>query len=892
MLPVMTKRIFSSGVQWMFLPVLVVAFCINRADAGEEVSVASGGEAGLPVVVAEDADAEFREEVELWLDVVERMTGAEFDIMVGSGDAGIVIGVPGEFSDLPFNPGFEDGAFSRDDYVLRSAGEGVYILGATPLAAQFGMWDLLYRAGYRYFFPHEDWEIVPDMPEWSVALDVRESPDYYVRRGPRGASRMRRQPWALEGWRRWQVRNRTASSFSLSTGHVYNRVIRANQDAFDENPEYWGLVDGDRTSRAQPNVAHPDVQQIFIDYALNTLRNDPGRDSVSMEPRDGNPWSESEESRGVGRPSEQAVFIANKVAEAVVEEFGEVKYVGMYGYSHHSPPPRMDVHPNVIVSLATGFIRGGYTFDRMLEGWGERAQKLGIRDFYTKTVFQTRSNFLPGGSRASNTEYMRNRLPEYYAAGARFMNSSSDNTWGGNGLGYYLSSRILWDIGEADRMDEIIDDFLEKCFGPSKEPMREFYNLIDGSAKDPYVPYRSRPRNDDMVHRMYRSLAEARTEAEGLDDVLARIDGLVLYTRFFDLYRVMGGAGGEARQEALDELASFIWRIRERVMAPNSNMLSHLNRYFVSSDENLSWPEGAGGSGYPPADIYREREDEPFSEEEILSILEDGMERHKIVELDFEPVDYEGHRPVPAGLDSDAPRGKPLDTHFPMGNRGAPRVYVHTRDGKLPTLYFSSGHIYDNRGPLVVTLYDGQDNEIDVAEIPPGETRRSREDWRNRKDTHRVDWEPGEPGLYRLDFFSTGQGFFWDYEPRGGSSVTVRADAKYALARNRLRRHYFYVPVGTREIVLYGGLRERFGRWYPAGDETIDWDDIRREQNFSVISVPEGRDGKIWAFGTRHDFSELRFLNIPGYLAYHPSELLLPGEYAEELDERGEQAQF
>ena len=52
------------------------------------------------------------------------------------------------------------------------------------------------------------------------------------------------------------------------------------------------------------------------------------------------------------------------------------KLVGMYAYASHSPPPAIRVHPQVIVSVATGFIRGGFTVEELIEGWSRQGATL------------------------------------------------------------------------------------------------------------------------------------------------------------------------------------------------------------------------------------------------------------------------------------------------------------------------------------------------------------------------------------------------------------------------------------------------------------------------------------------------------------------------------------
>ncbi len=870
---------------------LCLSICAVTVYCSDETVLAENGRALLPVVLSEDAPSETVEAANELADYLGRISGADFSVETGTGDSGIVFGTPGDFTQLPFEFAFDSGPFSRDEYLIRSTGDGLYLLGSTKGAAEYAAWDLLYQFGYRYFFPTKTWEIVPRSDVLKVTEDRHEKPDYYSRRGPRGAPRMSRQPWAQDGWSKWQVRNRTRSNFGLSTGHVYCSIIRRNRDVFDENPEFLALVGGERGGGRGDKfcISNDELRAFIVENAVTRMMRNPDADSISMDPSDGSSWCECDPCHEMGSVSDRVVILANEAAEAINElGLDGDKYVGIYAYNDYSPPPAVDVHPKVIVSLATSFIRGGYTFDQMIEGWSERTNMMGIRDYYSLTVWR---GFLPARGNVTSTGYLRDKLPEYHERGARFMNAESDNAWGNSGLGYYLSSRILWDVGEAERVDELIDDFLVKSFGPASEPMRSFFLLIDRDARDPHVPHRRQPLNDDMLHRMYRYLSEARRLADGREEIQERIDDLIVYTRFVDLYRIMNRTRGEERQQAFDDLVAFTWRIRERVVAPSVNMLAHLNRFFVNRDDHLSWPEGGGR--FSPADIHRERVDEPFSDEEMGSLLEEGMAAHDPLELDFTPVDYDDDLLVPAATESDAPRGTPRDPHFAVGNRAAPVVYIHTRDNTLPTLYFSAGHTHTDRGPMRWELVKVESGEtINKGEVPPEDPPR-RDGWHEHEGTRKLELDVPQSGLYRLVISNVGQGFFWDYEPREESMVTIRADAVHPIRRNWLRRLYFYVPVGTREIVMYGALRQRYASgWHPAEGETIDWDDIRHEQGFSVIPVPEGRDGKLWAFGTRHDNPELRFLNIPGYLAYHPSELLLPRDYAEELRERRDDAFF
>ncbi len=827
---------------------------VEEEDDLDEIELASEGEALMPVIIGEAASVDTVKGADDLMDYLGQITGADFDVQIGDGSSGIVVGTLDDFDELPFDDiSFGDGTFEREDYLLRSTEEGLYILGSTPLAVQFGVWDALYEMGHRQFFPTDTWEVIPDEAELKVAVDRLESPDYYNRQGPRGAMRMDQRPWAQQPWERWQLRNRITPVFELATGHVYDSVINNNQSAFDANPEYWGLLDGQRSTHAQPNVAHPDVQQMFIDYAMNRFGNNPSLDSVAMDPRDGNRWSESSASQAIGTGSDQAVHMANLVAQEVVDEFGEDKYVGMYGYANHSPPPNLEVHPNVIVSLATDYIRGGYTFEEMIDGWSPKTNMMGIREYYGLYVWDAS---LPGdGAKAANTAYLAETIPHFYNRGARFMNAESNDTWGGYGLGYYLATRMMWDVSEADRIDELIEDFVEKAFGPAEESMAGFYALIDGSSADPYNPASPRPLNDDMVGRMYRYLDDARQSAQGDEEVMARLDDLVLYTHYVELYRRFDAIEGSARQEAFDELVNFAWRIRETMMTESNELVRELNR-DVRADSNLSW--GPGRTVNQPADNQRVNEDVPFTDAQIEAMVSDGIANHELLDFDMEPWIDEADLVV-ADLDPDERGGTPSNRI----SRGSVHAIIDTDDGTLPELTISAGHIYDDRGPVRWEVQDIDGNTVDEGAAPGDEA------------DHVFDLQAPGPGKYKLRITNTGQGFIWDHDPRG-SRVTMPAGGKYELGRNWYDLLYFYVPEGIEDIYLKGTMMEGRHDFVDGSGQAVDSGDIEVIQGYTRVPVPAGEDGEVWSLELTAWRPGIQFLNVPGYVAFSPEELLLP----------------
>ena len=846
-------------------------------DPFVSVRLAQDGVAQWPVVIGHETCEQVRAAAGDLADMLGRIAGADFEVIEGDGRTGIAVGTAEDFPALDWIDRFDPaGVEGREDYLLRSHDDGLWLVGALPTAARHAVWDLLQRLGYRYYFPAPAWEIVPSMDDLVVAVDTFERPDYHVRRVG-STLRMGRAPWLQEAVRDWQIRNRAASDFQLSTGHAYQAIVRRNQAVFDENPEFLALIDGERRGNKMC-ISNPDLRAFVVEDAVQRMLDRPELDSLSMDPSDGGGWCECPGCEALGTPSDRAVVLANAVATAINDLGFGPKYVGMYAYNWHSPPTNIDVHPNVIVSLESTHLRFGTTLEEMLEGWGARARLLGKREAYARS-FTSSSGFLPGQSRASNLPYIARTLPHWNAHGVRFLIGGGNANWGVNGIGFYLASRILWDVRAAEQKDAIIDEFLDHAFGPAANAMRGYFTAINRATEAPEVPGLGLPV-ERRIGRMYRALAEARPLSPN-GAVRHRIDDLILYTRFVDLYQNV-----RESQEDFDALVAHLWRMRARNMADVINTMAYLDRFVIRRDDAIEMVEGGGR--FRPAGIHREREDDPFSDQEIMAMLAQGTAAYPAPDMDIQVVDF-GPGLVPAGFDfdPDVPRGAPV-FHGSEGHRGDLTFELWSRDRRLPALYFSAGHCWPGRGPLRWSLRDESGAAIQAGDIPsnvdpPRQTVSGGEAWRATDFTHTLRLEVPGPGVYRLEIENTGQGFFWDYDPRPGTGLAIRADPATPVRRQWLDRHYFYVPRGVREIQLWGTLREGRHAWIQPDGAAVPTAQVRTAHGFTFVPVPPGMDGQVWSFRTRHNRPELRFLNVPGLLAYHPGELVVPRKLKDEL---------
>jgi len=803
----------------------------------------------LKIKIDPDTGGRGKEIAEPFAEVLNQMTGAPVDIDEAELDQpGIVF----QLNDGPVK------ALERDNYSLStSSKQGLVIRGNSDTALQHGAWDLLHRLGYRQYFPGKTWEVIPGLDKLTLELNVKESPAYASRRIWYGYGLWEHNK---EAYRDWVMKNRMEGSFTLNTGHAYHGLISSQRETFEAHPEYYALVDGERKIHDHSKLctSNPGVLEAAGKYGLAFFEKHPDADSVSVDPSDGGNWCECKDCETMGPPNERALILANHVAKVVTAKLGDGKFVGMYAYNYHSQPPSIQVHPNVIISAATAFIKEGMKIDDIVSGWSEKGATIGIREYYSVNTWD---RDLPGAARGSNLDYLSETIPKFHKAGAKFLSAESCDNWGPNGLGYYFASRLMWDPGEAERRDEIEDEFLENCFGLAKEPMRAFYHLLDGSNKRARLVY------DDLLARMFAALDEAGKLAKGDEVIQRRIDDLVLYTRHAELYDAYRQANGPARQIAFEAMIRHAYKIRDTFMVHSYA----LYRDVHNRDKTVSLPERAFWK--VPEDENPWKDSARYTDAEISKILKDGVANHEKVEIDFAAREYLEKDLVPASEVFEIPASLPPGGSEVARGKRSWFTLVDESTEEL-TLHITGGmsEHYRDRGNVRVSLFKiggasetGEDQTL-VAEdssVPP--------DGEERTISLRVT----EPGIYRIDLddgadmtkvtWPDGQPMSWKMSLE---DYPAKITGRWTL--------YFYVPRGTKSIGLYSAASA--GQLVrPDGEVALDL--IQGGGNFLSVPVPEGADGKLWKISKAA--GSVRLLNVPPFLARSPEELILPSDAAE-----------
>jgi hypothetical protein len=815
----------------------LVFFLTSAALQAEPARVAERGSALQPVVIAENAAPTTKAAAERLAGYLERITSAKFPVKTGDGVTGIAVGLVDDF------PALESDVAGREEYVLHSHAHGLHVIGAKKAGLDHAVWDLLYRIGYRQFFPGPTWEVVPAVRDLTLDVQAREQPVYLSRKiwYGFGGWDFSKGPYAD-----WCEKNRASEGFQLNTGHSYDTIIHKHEAEFKAHPEYYALVGGVRKG-PKMCIGNPELRKLVVADALDRCAKDPTGDSISMDPSDGGGWCECPECAKLGSVTDQALFLANEVAAAINVPYpGRV--VGMYAYNYHSPPPHIAPHPQVVISVATAFIKGGLTLDQLIEGWSAKGTKLGIREYYSVNVWD---RDLPGAARGGNLAYLTRTIPYFASKGAQYLSAESSDNWGPNGLGYYLAARMLWNPKEAEKVPELVEDFLTRAFGPAKEPMRKFYTQLDGS-----VPHLVQA---DQLGRMFRALEEAR-KLDLAPEVRARIDALTLYARYVDLFHAYSAAKGDARQAAFEALIRHAYRMSRSFLVHSLALYRDLDNrdksVFIPTEAKWNIAEGKNPW----------KSTEPFTAEELGSYIKTGLERNPLTEMNFQPVAFSEN------LVSAAPLHLTEPTPGALGaGRGKQTFYTYIdQPGGTIELQITGGLIahYRDRGNVRIGLWQiGGASETGERETLVQENHSVPPDGK----PYPVKLTVKQPGVYKI-VAEDGSDM---------SLIKLISPIPWSVksTNDEPMNHfygdwtlYFYVPRGTKTVGLFGGER---GDVCDSGGKSL-FSLNGRAANFYGVPVPEGQDGKLWQMRRAH--GSVRLLTVPPYFARTAAELLLPAE--------------
>ncbi|MEN8250627.1 MAG: DUF4838 domain-containing protein [Bacteroidota bacterium] len=247
---------------------------------------------------------------------------------------------------------------------------------------------------------------------------------------------------------------------------------------FEEHPEYFSMVGGRRLSDAQLCLSNPDLLQLLIDNLRIEIEKQPEKIYWSVSQNDAYNFCECDECKTMyekyGSVSGAYIYMSNKIAK----EFPD-KQISTLAYQFtRSAPTNITPLDNVNImfcsiecnrSMPLEEDERSAEFVKDMKDWSQLTNNFFIWDY----VVQFKNYLTP----FPNFHVLQPNIQFFnkYDVGMMFQQGSSRNWSDLADLKQYVISKLLWDPNA--NVDEIVNDFMNKYYGPASPYIMDYYNL-------------------------------------------------------------------------------------------------------------------------------------------------------------------------------------------------------------------------------------------------------------------------------------------------------------------------------------------------------------------------------------------------------------------------------
>jgi len=494
------------GTRFLFAVCLAaftfLAGASHASGADGPIELVSGGESGYAIAVAQEAsDAEVHAAKELQ-QYIDKMSGCTLPIVRDPDDSQvgpfICIGMSRIAARL--KPDFDIAALKEEGIAIKTVGPNMLVLGSRTRGALYATYTFLEQLGVRFY--SADVERVPKRSTITVSpTDMTHQPSFLYRLttypeslDPRFSVKLKinMNPFGLDrvggGYR--PSRHMTHTFYSLVPPQKY----------FDDHPEYFALVDGERQRAfSQLCLTNPGTIRVATETVLRWIEEEPEAYSFGVVQNDWLKNCECEPCKAIddreGTPAGSLVYFCNEIAKAVAEKYPGVgldgrpeKTIHTIAYTYTEKPPKaLKPAPNVVVTLCHMYPscdshpietcpKDARYFEH-LKGWLALTENVMVWHYLV--------DFTHFSLPFPNFNAIRADLPMYARSGVQGFLGQAVPPGAGkemSELRNYVCAKLAWNIDED--VDALIDDFMDGFFGPAAGPMREYFNLIHKEVED------------------------------------------------------------------------------------------------------------------------------------------------------------------------------------------------------------------------------------------------------------------------------------------------------------------------------------------------------------------------------------------------------------------------
>ncbi len=526
---------------------------------------------------------------------VRRISGATLQIVeagsVPEGRSPVFIGAA---ADAALETGIRRLGDDPSSFALIVDAGSVSIRGLSPEGTLFGAYEALEQIGVRWFMPGELGLVVPQ------TKTARLEPQRTIQVPSFPARRLQDVRAA-----RWERRMRLAGLHFPASHGVRGFGHRESQQLFQEHPEYFSLIEGQRKPR-QLCVSNPHVLARAVEATKEYFRAHPEAEIMGIGANDGRGFCECRQCRALDGgdydpfghyPSmtDRYVWFFNRVLEGIADEFPD-KRLGFYAYSvYNRPPVKVKPNPRLVPAVALITLCRLHGMDNpvcpeksyekwIIRQWGQLVPEVYYRGYWY--------NLADPGLPFFMMERIRREVPLGKELGIAGWRVETSYQWAASTPSRYLAAKLMWNH-EADA-DALMEDFYGKFFGPAAGPMRRYIEIMSRALVESDYHTGS---SWDMPHIYH---AHVRAEARrALDEAAARAPGglyakrVWMYARsldYLDAFVAMLESRARHEYAASNAALQRIHAIREELSAHDPPLIgrhaeSYMRRFFSRTTE-------------------------------------------------------------------------------------------------------------------------------------------------------------------------------------------------------------------------------------------------------------------------------------------------------------------
>ena len=414
-----------------------------------------------------------------------------------------------------------------EGFLIASTEKFVKIWGNSNMAVGHGIFTWLESLGYRYYFAHPDWYIVPSSLTIYKRFKLVSQPSLSHRRifyGYGTGSQKADADFVF-----WQMANKIGGTLNAIFGHAYDDIMLRNAQSFKEHPEWFYPVPAKGTLPESPkfDMSNEGLVQFVIQDAMKrvetSLKNKTqAYKMISLGPSDGAGTCNSPECQKLGTPTDRVYYLVNRVARALREKYPQT-LVGCLAYVDYIAPPSKKVEPNVYTAITTAFNNSKYSTEQLVNEWSKKGGRVGIYDYFSWYAWDFD---IPGQSQASQPFKIAESIRKYQKLGISGFDGESSIGWVSKGLGYYTASKVMWD--PKTDVTVIRNEFFTKCFGKISSQMKSMWDEWEGYGF-------TQVRESDLAR--WIDLVNKAEKAEPSSAVQKRLFHIKSYLHYLALYR-------------------------------------------------------------------------------------------------------------------------------------------------------------------------------------------------------------------------------------------------------------------------------------------------------------------------------------------------------------------